>query len=66
MASRLKISRSELYSKAMTEFLDRRESRILLESINRAVEEDVAPDPEAAMLRTSMRRRHRTLVDGEW
>ena len=34
----LHISRSELFSKAMSEFIERRENRLLLDAINRAVE----------------------------
>lgn len=66
MARRLKVSRSELYSNAMREFLARRENRALFDSINRAVEEDTVTDPEEQLLLSSMRRRHRKLVDGEW
>lgn len=66
LAHHLKVSRSELYSKAMREFLERRENRALFDSINRAIEEDTAPDPEEQMLLRSMKRRHRRLVEGEW
>jgi predicted transcriptional regulator len=65
LARQLKISRSELFSRAMNEFLERRESRILLEAINRAVEEAPLEDEEKLVLR-GMRRRQQSLPGSEW
>jgi hypothetical protein len=49
----------------MSEFLERRESRILLEAINRAVEDAPLDDEERLVLR-SMRRRQQALPGSEW
>lgn len=65
LARQLHVSRSELFSRAMSEFLERRESRILLEAINRAVEDAPLEDEERLVLR-SMRRRQQALPGSEW
>jgi metal-responsive CopG/Arc/MetJ family transcriptional regulator len=65
VAHQLKISRSELFSKAMSEFLERRENRILLDSINRAVE-DAPLDEQEKLVLSAMKRRQRSLLEGKW
>jgi metal-responsive CopG/Arc/MetJ family transcriptional regulator len=65
LARQLQVSRSELFSRAMSEFLERRESRILLDAINRAVEDAPLDEEERRALR-SMKHRQRELPGSEW
>jgi len=65
LARQLHISRSELFSKAMNEFIERRENRILLDSINRAVE-DAPLDEEEKLALSRMHRYQRKLLGSEW
>ncbi len=64
LARQLHLSRSQLFSRALDEFLDRHESRLLLEAINRSLEGEPGPD-EAECLR-SMRGIQRRRVEGQW
>jgi metal-responsive CopG/Arc/MetJ family transcriptional regulator len=59
LARELNISRSQLFSRAADEFLQRHESQALLEAINRAY--DDSPAPEEAAQRKAMRTRQRRL-----
>jgi len=65
VAHQLKISRSELFSKAMSEFLERRETRMLIDAINRAVD-DAPLDEEQKLALRSMKRRQRAMLEGKW
>jgi metal-responsive CopG/Arc/MetJ family transcriptional regulator len=65
LARHLHISRSELFSKAMSEFIERRENRLLLDAINRAVEGAPLDEEEKLRMR-SMRQRQRKLLEGKW
>lgn len=65
LARQLHISRSELFSKAMNEFIERRENRILLDSINRAVD-DAPLDEEEKLALDAMHRYQRRLPGSEW
>ena len=49
----------------MSEFLERRENRLLLESINRALE-DAPLDEEEKLALSSMKRRQRRMLEGKW
>jgi len=59
------ISRSQLFARAVEEFLRRHESQALLEALNR-VYEDFSPTPEEKEVRRLMKQKHRELVKGEW
>ncbi|MES1240592.1 MAG: CopG family transcriptional regulator [Acidobacteriota bacterium] len=64
LARQLHLSRSQLFSRALGEFLDRHESRLLLEAINRSLDEE--PDPGEAERRQRMRGIQRKRVEGQW
>lgn len=63
-AYRLEISRSQLVARAVDEFLKRYESRLLLESLNRAYED--SPTPEEKEQTRLMRKKQRKLMEAEW
>ncbi len=63
-ARRQNISRSQLFARAVEEFLRHQESQALLESLNRAY--DDFPSPEEKALLRSMGQKQRELVKGEW
>lgn len=65
LARQLHISRSELFSKAMSEFIERRENRILLASINSALEDAPLDEDEKRAL-GAMSRYQRKLPGSEW
>ena len=58
------MSRSQLFARAVEEFLRRHESQALLEALNRAY--DDFPTPEEKKLLHSMGQKQRDLVKGEW
>lgn len=64
-ARQQKISRSQLFVRAVEEFLRRHESQTLLEALNR-VYEDVSPTPEEKEIRRLMQQKQRKMVKGEW
>lgn len=64
-ARQQRISRSQLFVRAVEEFLRRHESQALLEALNR-VYEDVAPTPEEKEVRHLMQQKQRERVKGEW
>ncbi|HJX28065.1 MAG TPA: ribbon-helix-helix protein, CopG family [Thermoanaerobaculia bacterium] len=64
LARELKISRSQLFARAVDAFLHRYESQALLQDLNRTY--DDSPTPEEKKLLRSMSHRHRELVKGEW
>jgi predicted transcriptional regulator len=63
MARAMKVSRSQLVSMALEEYLRRREGQELLARINEACEED---DREERKLATRSAGSHRRLLEGEW
>jgi metal-responsive CopG/Arc/MetJ family transcriptional regulator len=63
VARRLRLSRSQVFSQAADEFLEKHEGKALLEAINAAVGE---PDPSEREEREAMRHLHRRAVAGEW
>jgi metal-responsive CopG/Arc/MetJ family transcriptional regulator len=65
LARQQKISRSQLFARAVEEFLRRHESQALLESLNR-VYEDCSPTPEEKEVRRLMKQKQREMVKGEW
>lgn len=64
VAQRLEISRSQLVARAVEEYLKRYESRLLLESLNRAYQDSPSPDEADQMRR--MKDKQRTLTKAEW
>ena len=62
VASETGQSRSRVLAEAAREYLRHRESRRLLDELNRAYSEDEGSGPE----RELRRRKHRELVEGEW
>jgi metal-responsive CopG/Arc/MetJ family transcriptional regulator len=64
MAQRLEISRSQLVARAVEEYLKRYESRLLLESLNRAYEDSPSADEREQM--RHMRDKQRRLTKAEW
>lgn len=59
------ISRSQLFARAVEEFLRRHESQALLEALNR-VYEDYSPTPEEKEARRLMKQKQREMVKREW
>lgn len=64
LAEQLRISRSQLFSRALDEFLKKHETRRLREAIDSALEG--APDPGEEERVRLMRRKQRRLVEGQW
>lgn len=64
-ARQQKISRSQLFARAVEEFLRRHESQALLEALNR-VYEDYSPTPEEKEIRRLMKQKQREMMKGEW
>lgn len=62
-ARELKVSRSRLFAMAIEEFLRRHENRKLLAAINASVE---SPDPEERAVRSALRQRQRSRMEGDW
>lgn len=64
LARQMKISRSQLFVKAVEEFLQHHRNRQLLEQINRAYAD--GPDPEEEEYLEAMRKIQLKLVKGTW
>lgn len=64
-ARQQKMSRSQLFARAVEEFLRRHESQALLEALNR-VYENASPAPEEKKVRRLMKQKQRGMVKGEW
>ncbi len=64
LARRLHLSRSQLYARALDDFLKKHESRRLLDAINSALDDE--PDPEEKERLAGMRRIQRKRVEGQW
>lgn len=64
LAQQLHLSRSQLFARALDEFLKKHESRKLLDAINSALEGQ--PDPGEEERMRLMRRKQRRLVEGQW
>ncbi|MEW6364991.1 MAG: hypothetical protein AB1714_10170 [Acidobacteriota bacterium] len=60
----LKLSRSMLFSRAVTEFIERRQNRKLLDELNKAYAD--GPSEEERRIQNAMRKHHRRLVEGSW
>jgi len=64
LARQLRLSRSQLFSRALDDFLKRHESRMLLEAINRSLEGEPETDETERLRR--MRDIQRRRVEGQW
>lgn len=64
LAREMKVSRSNLYSRAVSEYLQNHKSWKLFEDLNKAYGDP--PEAEEKTLRTKRRSRHRKLVKGQW
>ena len=64
LARQLQLSRSQLFSRALDEFLKRHESRMLLDAINRSLEGEPEPDETEHLRR--LRGVQRRRVEGQW
>lgn len=64
LARQQRIPRSQLFARAVEEFLQRHEGQALLDSLNRAY--DDFPAPEEKRLLRSMGQKQHELVKGEW
>ena len=64
LARRMRVTRSQLYSMAMQEFLRRHENDELLARFNDAYAD--GPDPEEKAWLDAALREHARLVKGEW
>jgi metal-responsive CopG/Arc/MetJ family transcriptional regulator len=64
LAQQLHMSRSQLFSRALGEFLDRHESRMLLEAINRSLAGEPGSDKADGVSRMQGIQRRR--VEGQW
>ncbi len=58
-----RISRSEVFARAVEEFFEKRQSWELLEAVNRAC--DLAEDPAEAKLRSRARKRYAKILSEE-
>jgi Arc/MetJ family transcription regulator len=65
LARQLHVPRSELYSRALREFLEEHENRALLERLD-AVHGSAEPDQDDAHLRAGMRRAYARGVTSDW
>jgi metal-responsive CopG/Arc/MetJ family transcriptional regulator len=64
-ARQQQISRSQLFARAVEEFLRRHESQALLESLNR-VYESYSPTPEEKEARRLLKQKQQERMKGEW
>lgn len=64
LAEELDLPRSRVIARAAEEFLQRRETRRLLEELNEVYADE--PTAEEIELRRRMRSKHRKLVAGQW
>ena len=64
LARQLHLSRSQLFARALDDFLKRHESRRLLDAINNALEDE--PDPAEKERLAGMRRIQRKRVEDQW
>lgn len=64
LAEQLHLSRSQLFSRALDEFLKKHETRKLHEAINSALEGE--PDPGEVERMRLMRQKQRRRVEGQW
>jgi len=64
LSREMQIPRSRLFSLALKEFIEERESRILLAKINSAYQDDQDQEEEERL--TKMKRKQKKMLEGEW
>ncbi len=64
LAGELNLSRSGLLALALEEFIQKHQSRALLDAINAQYEG--SPDEGETRLRSRMAHKHRSLIEGSW
>lgn len=64
LARQLHLSRSQIFARALDEFLDRHESRLLLEAINRSLEGEPEPSEKEHLRRMHHVQRRR--LENQW
>lgn len=64
LARQMKIPRSQLFARALRDFVSRHEEAEIVRRLNEVYAD--YPDPSEKTLLDSMRRHHRRLVEGQW
>jgi len=64
LANKLHVSRSELFARAMRDFIRKQQNRQLLQQLNTAY--DDAPNAEERKWQGKVKNQQRKLVEGEW
>jgi len=64
LANKLHVSRSELFARAMRDFIRKQQNRQLLQQLNMAY--DDTPNAEERKWQGKVKNRQRKLVEGEW
>ncbi len=64
LAREMRLPRSQLFVKAVEEFIERHRNQQLLQKINEAYADE--PDPAERDYRSRMRSHHRRIVEGQW
>ncbi len=64
MAENLCISRSRLFTLAISDYLRRQESEFLLKELNETYGDE--PDREQTALSEAMHKKNRQMIEGEW
>jgi len=64
IARTMKVSRSRLFVIALQDFIEHRNNKEMLASINAAYADE--PDASEETLRVKSRRQHRRIVEGQW
>ncbi len=65
-AHTMNISRSQLFAKAVEEFLRKLENQKLLNQINQAYADEDSQQDDLQIAMTQMRRHQRKMAEGEW
>ncbi len=64
LARKMRVSRSQLFARAVGDFVQKQQNRQFLEQLNMAY--DDAPDPEERKWQGRAGSRQRKLVEGQW
>ena len=64
LAEKLDIPRSQVFVRAVDEFIQRHENRRILDALNDVYADE--PDADDEALRAARRRHHKRIVEGEW
>jgi metal-responsive CopG/Arc/MetJ family transcriptional regulator len=64
LAEKLQIPRSQLFTLAVEEFIERHENRSIIQALNEVYGDEADPDEQA--LQEGMRRKQKQLVERQW